>query len=81
MRYLLVLNEGEPTTGLVILAQRPPKAESAARDEDDEEEEEEDEDAGLPARVQRRRGAVAVGSRVPRSSCSTSRTCPRCPAS
>jgi small subunit ribosomal protein S6 len=25
MRYILVLNEGEPTTGMSILAQRPPK--------------------------------------------------------
>ena len=35
MRYLVVLNEGEPTTGMSILAQRPPKAESS-RDEDEE---------------------------------------------
>ena len=47
MRYLLVLNEGEPTTGMSIHAQRPPKPESASRDDDDDdddEDEDEDED-------------------------------------
>jgi small subunit ribosomal protein S6 len=44
LRYIVVLNEGEPTTGMSILAVRPPKPESATRDEDDEDEEEEEED-------------------------------------
>jgi small subunit ribosomal protein S6 len=42
MRYLLVLNEGEPTNGQSLVEDVP---ERAARDEDEEEEEEEDEDA------------------------------------
>jgi small subunit ribosomal protein S6 len=56
MRYLMVLNEGEPTTGMSILAQRPPKAESATRDEDEDEEEEEDEDADSPPEFSGGRG-------------------------
>lgn len=44
MRYLVVLNEGEPTTGMSILAQRPAKPDSAVREFEDEEDEEEDED-------------------------------------
>jgi len=42
MRYLLVLNEGEPTNGQSLVEDVP---ERAARDEDEEEEEEEEEDA------------------------------------
>jgi len=56
MRYLLVLNEGEPTTGMSILAQRPPKPESATRDEDEEEEEEEEDDADTPPEFSGGRG-------------------------
>jgi small subunit ribosomal protein S6 len=56
MRYLVVLNEGEPTTGMSILAQRPPKAESASRDEDDEDDEDEDEDADSPPEFSGGRG-------------------------
>jgi small subunit ribosomal protein S6 len=56
MRYLLVLNEGEPTTGMSILAQRPPKPESATRDDEEEEEEEEDEDADTPPEFSGGRG-------------------------
>jgi len=37
LRYLVVLNEGEPTTGMSILAPRP--ISSAPRDEDEDEEE------------------------------------------
>jgi len=44
MRYLLVLNEGEPTTGMSILAHRPPRPESSLHDDDDEDEDEEDDD-------------------------------------
>jgi small subunit ribosomal protein S6 len=40
MRYLLVLNEGEPTTGHSIMADAPVRA----HDEDEEEEEEEEEE-------------------------------------
>jgi small subunit ribosomal protein S6 len=37
LRYLVVLNEGEPTTGMSILAPRPPVVERP-KDDDDEEE-------------------------------------------
>jgi small subunit ribosomal protein S6 len=40
MRFLIVLNEGEPTSGMSIVAQRP----VVERGEDEEEEEEEEED-------------------------------------
>jgi small subunit ribosomal protein S6 len=40
MRFLVVLNEGEPTNGMSIVAVRP----ESTRDEDEEEEEEEEED-------------------------------------
>ena len=40
MRFLIVLNEGEPTNGMSIFVQRP----ESARDEDDEDEEEEEDD-------------------------------------
>lgn len=40
MRYLVVLNEGEPTTGMSILAPQSP----SAREEDEDDEEDEDED-------------------------------------
>lgn len=56
LRYLVVLNQGEPTTGMSILAQRPPKAESASRDEDDEDEEEDEEDADSPPEFSGGRG-------------------------
>jgi small subunit ribosomal protein S6 len=58
MRYLLVLNEGEPTSGLSILAEeRGP----GGSDEDDEEEEDEDDDElddddGSPPEYQGSRG-------------------------
>jgi len=45
LRYLLVLNEGEPTTGLSLVADRPPRAADAEADDEDEEE---DEDEGDP---------------------------------
>jgi small subunit ribosomal protein S6 len=41
LRYLVVINEGEPATGLSVLADVP---ESAGRQEDDDEDEEEEED-------------------------------------
>ena len=56
MRYLMVLNEGEPTTGMSILVQRPPKPESARGDEDEEEEEEEEDDAEGPPEFSGGRG-------------------------
>ena len=43
MRHLIVLNEGEPTSGLSIVAQRP-VSERRPEDEDDDEEEEEEVD-------------------------------------
>lgn len=46
LRYLVVLNEGEPTTGMSILAPRP-QVESSGRDEDEDDDEElEDEEEG-----------------------------------
>jgi small subunit ribosomal protein S6 len=47
LRYLVVLNEGQPTTGLSILAPQPPAADRDDDEEDDEEDDdvvEEDED-------------------------------------
>lgn len=50
LRYLLVLNEGEPTTGDSILAPRPPSEEAEEEDdeEDEEEEDEEEDEEGPP---------------------------------
>ena len=42
MRYLLVLNEGEPTTGESLVADKPPRE----RDEEDDDDEDEDEVRG-----------------------------------
>ena len=42
LRYLLVLNEGEPTTGESLVADKPPRE----RDDDEDDEDEEDEDEG-----------------------------------
>ncbi len=56
LRYLVVLNEGEPTTGMSILAERPPKPESASGDDDDDEEEEEDDDQDSPPEFSGGRG-------------------------
>jgi small subunit ribosomal protein S6 len=44
MRYLLVLNEGEPTTGMSVLAHRHPKPESSLHDDEEDEDEEDDDD-------------------------------------
>jgi small subunit ribosomal protein S6 len=44
IRYLLVLNEGEPTTGQSILAEIPPHAEGERDADDDDDEPDEDED-------------------------------------
>ena len=44
IRYLLVLNDGEPTNGQSILAEVPPRAEGARDPDDDDDEPEEDED-------------------------------------
>ena len=49
MRYLIVLNEGEPTSGLSIVTQRPVSERRSDDDEDEEEEEvEEDDDESPP---------------------------------
>ena len=56
MRYLVVLNEGEPTTGMSILQQRPAKPDSAVREDEDEEDEEEDEDTDTPPEFSGGRG-------------------------
>jgi small subunit ribosomal protein S6 len=63
IRYLLVLNEGEPTTGKSIMAEAPPHAEGEREadeeDDDDRDEEEDDPDRSPPefhgARGRRRR--------------------------
>ena len=44
LRYLLVLNEGEPTTGHSIVAERPPRADDAPADDDDDDDDDEDDD-------------------------------------
>ena len=40
----IALNEGEPTTGMSVLVQRPPRPESSVHDDDDDEDEDEDEE-------------------------------------
>jgi small subunit ribosomal protein S6 len=45
MRYLLVLNEGEPTTGESEVADKPPRE----RDDDDDEDDDEDDDDDIDA--------------------------------
>ena len=47
LRYLVVLNEGEPTTGMSILAPQPVLTERPDRDEDDDDEDDDD-DRGAP---------------------------------
>jgi small subunit ribosomal protein S6 len=44
IRYLLVLNDGEPTNGQSVLAEVPPRAEGARDPDDDDDEPDEDED-------------------------------------
>jgi small subunit ribosomal protein S6 len=56
MRYLLVLNEGEPTSGMSIMAEVTRPAGDKDEDEDEEEEEDEDDDS----RPSSRGGAAAV---------------------
>lgn len=46
LRYLLVLNEGEPATAMSVLAEVPEAVARRADDDEDEEEEEEDDDRG-----------------------------------
>jgi len=54
LRYLLVLNEGEPTSGMSILAEvtRP----ATAKDDEDEDEDEEEDDDDAPPQFQGGRG-------------------------
>lgn len=47
MRFLIVLNEGEPTSGMSIVAQRP-VVERGHEDEDEEEEEDDDDEESPP---------------------------------
>ena len=58
MRYLLVLNEGEPTTGMSILAQSPLRPESSVRDDDDDDDDdaEDDDDRDSPPEFSGGRG-------------------------
>jgi small subunit ribosomal protein S6 len=44
MRYLLVLNEGEPTTGQSLVADTPVRARSEDDDDDDDDEDEDDDE-------------------------------------
>jgi small subunit ribosomal protein S6 len=53
LRYLVVLNEGEPTNGMSIMTEAPPGAEDR---EDDDEDEEDDEDDDSPPEFQGGRG-------------------------
>jgi small subunit ribosomal protein S6 len=55
MRYLLVLNEGEPTSGHSLVAENPHRAEKDGEEEDDDEPEDED-DAASPPEFQGSRG-------------------------
>ncbi len=57
LRYLLVINEGEPTSGMSIVSESTKPA-ASEEDEEDEEEEEEEEDAddGSPPEFQGARG-------------------------
>lgn len=58
MRYLLVLNEGEPTTGQSIMAEAPVR--ERVDDEEDEEDDDEDEEVGdARAEVEGDDGATA----------------------
>jgi len=54
LRYLLVINEGEPTSGMSILAEvtRP----ASGKDDDDDEEDEEEDDDDAPPQFQGGRG-------------------------
>lgn len=54
LRYLLVLNEGEPTSGMSILAEVTKPVQDKDDDDDDEEEEDDDDDA--PPQFQGGRG-------------------------
>lgn len=45
LRYLVVLNEGEPTGGMSILTERPPREEEEEEEEEDEDDEEEDDES------------------------------------
>jgi len=56
MRYLLVLNEGEPTSGMSIVAQRPVAARRPEDDDEDEEEPEEEDDDESPPEFSGGRG-------------------------
>lgn len=53
LRYLVVLNEGEPTTGLSLVSEAPP---SASEDSDDDDDDEEEDDTDSPPEFQGGRG-------------------------
>lgn len=55
LRYLVVLNEGEPTSGMSIMSEARPSAEGKDDDDDDEEDEDED-DSDSPPEFQGGRG-------------------------
>jgi small subunit ribosomal protein S18 len=48
MRFLIVLNEGEPTSGMSIVAQRPVSERAEDEEEEEEDEDEEDDEESPP---------------------------------
>ncbi len=56
LRYLLVINEGEPTSGMSIVSESTKPATGEEDEEEEEEEEEEDADDGSPPEFQGARG-------------------------
>ncbi len=52
LRYLLVLNEGEPTSGMSLITESVKPASDEEEDEEEEDDEEEDDDDGSPPEYQ-----------------------------
>ena len=75
MRYLLVANEGEPTSGSSIFVDRP------ARVSEDGDDDEGDEDAAADGDEGEEGSVVAAGWKVRPWNCSTTRMWPRFPVS
>jgi small subunit ribosomal protein S6 len=78
LRYLLVLNEGEPTNGQSLVAEVPAhlQGEREGSDDDDDEPEDDDDPTASPPSSSARGGVVAAWTGRA-SRCSTSRTCRR----
>lgn len=56
MRYLVVLNEGEPITATSVMSERPPREIEDEEEEDEEEEEEDEDDEDAPPEFSGGRG-------------------------